>query len=220
MVFVKCPAVIFDLFGTLVADARADIYPLMAAALGLPLAEFHQEWTRSYPDRTLGQKSFGQCISAMGFEGTGAEEAAKIRTGEVARCLSAVKPGVYAALVRLKAAGVRLGLLSNASLEVPQIWPACSLARFFEQPLFSCDVGLMKPQPEIYRLVCARLGVDPSAAVFVGDGGDGEIAGAAAAGMTAVQVDNGRPKAAEAQAFIASIEDLLEILGVGAQGLP
>lgn len=41
----------------------------------------------------------------------------------------------------------------------------------------------MKPDPAIYLLACRRLGVAPEDCVFVGDGGDRELEGAAAVGM-------------------------------------
>ncbi|WP_308447807.1 HAD family hydrolase [Micromonospora sp. AKA38] len=44
---------------------------------------------------------------------------------------------------------------------------------------------LAKPAPAIYRLAAERLGVRPAECVFVGDGADGELAGARAVGMTA-----------------------------------
>ncbi len=210
----KYRAVVFDLFGTLVDDALPGIYPLMAQTLGLPLAEFHEGWKKLYPDRTMGQKSFAECIRAMGFSGPCVDEAATIRTGEVIRSLNAVKQETLAVLERLTAASVRLGLLSNASVEVPQFWPASPLAPFFPDPVFSCSVGLMKPQPDIYRLTCARLGLKPSDCVFVGDGGDDEIVGASAVGMPAVQVENGRPIAPGARFVISCLADLSARLGL------
>jgi FMN phosphatase YigB (HAD superfamily) len=45
----------------------------------------------------------------------------------------------------------------------------------------------MKPQKEIYALSCERLGVRPTAAFFIGDGGFAELPGARSAGMTPLQ---------------------------------
>lgn len=202
----------FDLFGTLVEDAREEIYPEMARVLGLQREEFRRRWGKFYPERTAGKMTFAGSIAAMGFEGACVEEAARIRTDEVARGLSALRPG---ALELLEGLTVPFGLLSNASVEVPELWPASPLARFFPRPLFSCEVGLMKPQPEIYRLACERLGRRPEECLFVGDGGDDEHTGAAAAGMTPVQVENGRPRADAARFVITSLYELTGILRDG-----
>ena len=51
--------------------------------------------------------------------------------------------------------------------------------------MISGEVGLHKPQPEIYLLACERLGVEPAAAVFVDDLRE-NCAGAEAVGMTAL----------------------------------
>jgi len=51
--------------------------------------------------------------------------------------------------------------------------------------VISGDVGMHKPQPEIYRLACERLGVAPPDAVFVDDLRE-NCAGAEAVGMTAI----------------------------------
>ncbi len=39
----------------------------------------------------------------------------------------------------------------------------------FDETVISGDVGLHKPQPEIYLLACERLGVEPGDCVFVDD---------------------------------------------------
>jgi putative hydrolase of the HAD superfamily len=51
--------------------------------------------------------------------------------------------------------------------------------------VISGEVGLHKPQPEIFRLACDRLGVDPQESVFVDDLRE-NCAGAETVGMTAV----------------------------------
>jgi epoxide hydrolase-like predicted phosphatase len=55
----------------------------------------------------------------------------------------------------------------------------------FDAQVISGDVGLHKPQPEIYRLACERLEVEPADAVFVDDLRE-NCEGAEAVGMTAV----------------------------------
>ena len=59
------------------------------------------------------------------------------------------------------------------------------------QPAFTLaaeEAGWFKPQPEIYRIACQRLGVDPAEARFVA-GAAYDASGAAAAGIAAVLVD-------------------------------
>ncbi len=81
-----------------------------------------------------------------------------------------------------RAAGVRTGLISNSwGLGIYERAPT----GLFDATVISGEVGLHKPQPEIYLLACERLGVAPAAAVFVDDLRE-NCAGAEEVGMTAV----------------------------------
>jgi epoxide hydrolase-like predicted phosphatase len=82
-----------------------------------------------------------------------------------------------------RAGGVRTGLVSNS-------WSTSHydrglLAELFDVVVISAEVGLHKPQPEIYLLSAKRLGIDPSRCVFVDDLRE-NCAGAEAVGMTAI----------------------------------
>jgi putative hydrolase of the HAD superfamily len=46
------------------------------------------------------------------------------------------------------------------------------------------QAGLRKPHPELYATVARSLEVPPADCLYVGDGGSGELTGAAQAGMT------------------------------------
>jgi len=53
--------------------------------------------------------------------------------------------------------------------------------------VYSGDVGVRKPAPEIFLRALEELGVDPLGAMFVGDRLDADVQGAARVGMTTVQ---------------------------------
>jgi putative hydrolase of the HAD superfamily len=79
-------------------------------------------------------------------------------------------------------AGVRTGLISNSwGLGIYDRAPT----DLFDATVISGDVGLHKPQAEIFRLACDRLDVEPGESVFVDDLRE-NCAGAEAVGMTAV----------------------------------
>jgi epoxide hydrolase-like predicted phosphatase len=59
------------------------------------------------------------------------------------------------------------------------------LEELFDTAVISAEVGLHKPQPEIYRLAAERLVVGPEECVFVDDLRE-NCAGAEAVGMTAI----------------------------------
>lgn len=52
--------------------------------------------------------------------------------------------------------------------------------------VFSCNVGLLKPDRQIYELAMEHLNVSPEQCLFVGDGGSNELCGAKSAGMGTV----------------------------------
>ncbi|MFU8839937.1 MAG: HAD family hydrolase [Nitriliruptoraceae bacterium] len=84
---------------------------------------------------------------------------------------------------RARAAGVRTGLLSNSWGFSP--YPMAELEARFDDIVLSGAVGLRKPDPAIYRLAADRLGVAPTACVFVDDLA-GNVRAAARLGMGAV----------------------------------
>ena len=77
--------------------------------------------------------------------------------------------GMYALVEELKAAGYGIYLLSNASVRQHDYWPRLPVSRFFDGTLISADEGLVKPQPEIYRLLLERFGLEAQECFFIDD---------------------------------------------------
>ncbi len=79
--------------------------------------------------------------------------------------------------------GLPTGLISNSWGRT--IYDDELIENLFDAVVISGDVGLHKPEPEIYLLACERLKVEPSEAVFVDDLRE-NCEGAEAVGITAV----------------------------------
>jgi putative hydrolase of the HAD superfamily len=77
--------------------------------------------------------------------------------------------GMAALIGELKAKGYGIYLLSNASLRQHDYWPRIPGSEFFDGTLISADVRLVKPQPEIYRLLCETFSLEPDECVFIDD---------------------------------------------------
>jgi epoxide hydrolase-like predicted phosphatase len=88
------------------------------------------------------------------------------------------------AVRRARSAGVRTGLISNSWGDGIAYDPAL-LEELFDAVVISGQVGLHKPQPEIFLLGAERIGVAPADCVFVDDLRE-NCAGAEAVGMTAI----------------------------------
>ena len=105
--------------------------------------------------------------------------------GLIPRLFAGLEPdaAMLGAVRAARAAGVRTGLISNSwGLG---IYDRLDSSNLFDATVISGEVGLHKPQPEIYMLASERLGVEPAAAVFVDDLRE-NCAGAEAVGMIAV----------------------------------
>ena len=94
----------------------------------------------------------------------------------------APEPAMIGAVTAIRAAGLKTGLITNS-------WGMGIYERapldLFDATVISGDVGLHKPQPEIYLLGAERIGVPPERCVFVDDLRE-NVAGAEAVGMTTV----------------------------------
>jgi putative hydrolase of the HAD superfamily len=89
-------------------------------------------------------------------------------------------------LAALRDRGYRLGMLTNNVREWEPRWRAMlPVDELFEVVLDSAFVGVRKPDPAIYRLLCERVGAEPEACLFVDDV-ERNCAAAAELGMTAV----------------------------------
>ena len=99
-----------------------------------------------------------------------------------------VRPAMLAAIRKLRQAGLRVAALTNNWVTHDgydeRMRP---LREEFHAFVESCKVGLRKPDPRIYAIACERLGVPPSASVFLDDIG-GNLKVARGLGMTTIKV--------------------------------
>jgi putative hydrolase of the HAD superfamily len=106
------------------------------------------------------------------------------------------------ALVRRLRPPYRLSILSNADLTLRARLDELGIRDDFDDVISSAEVGLAKPDREIYQLACARLGLHPAACIFVDDH-EPNVRAAEAAGMRAVlhRHDRGDDLAAQLRAL-------------------
>jgi putative hydrolase of the HAD superfamily len=134
-------------------------------------------------------------------------------------------PDVPELLRRLRAAGVKIGVLSNT------MWPRSMHEQVFirdgvleliDGAVYSSEIEWTKPHPEAFRAAMAAVGVaDPAACVFVGDRPYDDVFGAKRAGMRAVLVPNSDVPAwpeAEPDAVIRRLADLAALIETWQRG--
>jgi len=197
-VFPRPKAVLFDLFHTLVCVPTPEVAgerPL-TEILGVPSAE----WTRRYYEDDVLGRCLGHVLDGVeamrrvthSIDPTVPEsrilEAVESRRRRFEMALLGVEAPIVDALDRLRTAGLRTALVSDAGADDVEWWDRSPLCTRFDVEVFSYKVGVRKPDPRIYRHALDQLGVAPEDAIFVGDRGSDEHRGARAAGVQSVLV--------------------------------
>jgi putative hydrolase of the HAD superfamily len=104
-------------------------------------------------------------------------------------------PAAVPVLTALKERGLRTGLLSNTHWPraLHERWLAdAGLLELLDARVYTSDLAHVKPHPEAFLALLREVGVEPSAAVFVGDRLRDDVSGAQALGMRTVHL-TGRP---------------------------
>jgi putative hydrolase of the HAD superfamily len=194
----KYKAVVFDLFGTLVDNfppgAFDRVVTEMANLVGITPSLLIQRWGEVFAERDIGTPGPVACSVEQVCRNLGAEasaagiQAAAQKWVDLIRCILTPRKDAAESMALLRGRGYKIGLISNCGWEVPELWEATPVAPLFDIRVYSCAVGLTKPSPRIYQLVCEQLEVRPDECVYVGDGSDGELTGAAQVGMRPVLI--------------------------------
>lgn len=208
-------AIYFDLFFTLIVpvyEKTNNEYDL----LNLSVSEWEQyaENDMLYHERALGfVKSdieiIDKIISRIPFEVSVVqkEQVLFAREQRMKNALKMISKEVLDTLQKLKSKDIKLGLISNADCIDCKYWNQSPLFKYFDDSVFSCNVGLLKPDRQIYELAMQRLHVSPEQCLFVGDGGSNELCGAKTAGMGTVFSEMLEKKNAEQRKSIVKYAD-------------
>jgi putative hydrolase of the HAD superfamily len=217
---VRFRGVVFDLWQTLVpwpAESANALYGEMADAVGAPRERFQEVWLSGRTGRERGPlaDSVRWVFDELGLDA----DPAVIVTLRRAWTRDALIPRADAlpTLTELRRRGHLLGLITVCSEDVALLWDESAFSGRFDVTIFSCEVGVSKPDRRIYELCCEQLGVEPAECLFVGDGANDELPGAERVGMTAVQLrvpgEELTPSGKDWQgASIASLGDVLELV--------
>jgi putative hydrolase of the HAD superfamily len=127
-------------------------------------------------------------------------------------------PDVEPAFRRLRARGVRLGIISNWDSRLASLLDGLGLGELVDTVVSSADVGMRKPDPRIFELACERLGVEPRHAAHVGDHHYADIVGATAVGMVPVLIDRHQGATVRAERSLVTLDDLEPVLGLEESG--
>ena len=171
-------ALLLDLYDTLVwADwsALRSGRDRLAVQAGVDTAAMREQWAQTHDRRMRGlNRGLEGDLSAM------LVACGLTPSPDLLRDLAALEHANWAGgvrlydevlpeLARLRQAGYRLAIVSNASCEAGGVVQALGLDRAVDAVVLSCDVGALKPEPALLEAGLARLGVAAERALFVDD---------------------------------------------------
>jgi len=204
-------AVIFDLHGTLLLSddvdaawdrwARAFHAELVKRGASMPLKEFKAALDSLYNDPELVSHQPGLTLferRVKGFcENLGIEVPRDELRSLVETIIDVWHSGMYldpdaVPLLEALRGRFKVGLITNwdHGPRMHRLVDQLGLSSLLDDVVVSDDVGVSKPDPEIFRLALGRLGVPASSAVYVGDM-DLDARGSLDTGMHSVLVKRG-----------------------------
>jgi putative hydrolase of the HAD superfamily len=189
-------AVIWD-FGGVFTTSPFEAFNRYEAAHGLP-RDLIRRINAANPDANAWARFERSEIDAAAFDALFLEESTALGWPVPGRDIlpllsGAVRPRMVAALKACKAR-FKVGCITNNMLSGHSPGRAARTAGgageilpLFDAVIESCKAGVRKPDPEIYRMMCRELAVEPQACVYLDDLGI-NCKPAARLGMTAIKV--------------------------------
>lgn len=201
----RIEAVIFDWGGVLIDDPAPELMRRCAEALGVEVSEYvqaHAKHSEAFQKGEVSEEMFWlRVCNELNRPAAGVASV----WGEAFYAIHAPREAVFALIGRLRDAGVKVAILSNAEA------PAIEMSHeprygVFDAIVLSCLLGTAKPEREIYETAAARLQVHPQRCVFIDDK-QAFVDGAVAVGMKAILYQD-----------LAQVEKALKGLGVPVRG--
>ncbi len=161
-------AVVFDIGGVLTTSEGG--VPELSALIGVEHERFavpYWEHRLAYDRGSLPQEYWPRVARDLGLDWS-PEEIARIDQFDAQRW-SRLAPGRLELLERLQIGGVTTALLSNAPTSLAQVVRRSDWSAGFAARVFSCELGLIKPEAKIYQAVEEALSRSGPELVFFDD---------------------------------------------------
>lgn len=187
-------AVIFDMFETLITHFKSPLYfgKQIAEDMGIPEGKFREIWDPTDYDRTIGKMTleevFEQILRASDkYSPELVKRLADKRTKAKVECFHHLHEEILPMFEQLKKQGYKVGLISNCYFEEAEVIRNSVLWQYFDVACLSCEMGVAKPEKEIFCRCVTELGVTYEECLYMGDGGSQELETAEGLGMKPVQ---------------------------------
>ncbi|HOT63073.1 MAG TPA: HAD family phosphatase [Treponemataceae bacterium] len=168
----KAKALVLD-YGNVISESHDETcYGRMAALAGLSEGFFREGFWRYRPAYDRGElrgvELWARVLADAGVSADRALLEALVR--EDVGSWRRVSDAVTRWALDIQAAGFRLGILSNMPVDFLEVYGhTVELFKRADFALFSCELGLVKPESAIYRACVERSGFMPGEIVFFDD---------------------------------------------------
>jgi len=105
-------------------------------------------------------------------------------------------PGTVEMLQHVRDLGYAIGLISDVAWGLPSEYPLRDMRHFridpfFDDMIFSSDVGYRKPHPRLFKMALLNLGADLEGSMYIGNSLQADVRGAKGVGLKAVLKKSG-----------------------------
>ena len=172
-------AVIFDCFGVLYTDSRQSLLDVVAPKRRQELQDLYT--ANNYG--LYGHEAYLEHVAEI--VGMSVDDVADYIAHE-----HHLNRKLVAYITEHLKGDYKIGMLSNIGREwIDSFFTKHQLHELFDEVVLSGEEGIVKPNPEIFELAAARIGVEPAACIMIDDIAD-NCDGAIAAGMASIQFRN------------------------------
>src|ERR1700728_919186 len=185
-------ACLVDVYDTILNSQFESRLRDLAAVAGVDPGDWLEAWLKTRTERDCGQLSVASSI-ARALRSCGIEPEPELvgdlarKDAELLREQVRVFGDTVPFLTGLRADGVRIALVSNCGDTTRGLLDDLGVIPLADSVILSCEVGSMKPSPEIYVSALEDLGVAAADAVMIDDQ-PSFCVGAEAVGVRAIQI--------------------------------
>ena len=167
-------ACLIDVYDTILESNFVQRMESLIAPLGIGIGDWLAEWDKMREDRDRGKltiaASFARTLSGLGIE-AGPDLVGELsrRDVELSHAFTRLCEDTVPFLGWLRSNGVLTALVSNCGDTTRPQLERLGVIPLVDAAVLSCEVGSMKPYPEIYVTALEELGVAAVDAVFIDD---------------------------------------------------
>ena len=214
----RARACLIDVYDTILVSRFESRIEALITPLGIPVADWLAEWDKLREDRDRGRvttaASLARTLPAFGIEPAPDLVADLARRDvEFSRASVRLCDDTVPFLQQLRAEGVVTALVSNCADNTRAQLEYLGVIPLVDAVVLSCEVGSMKPYPEMYATALDELGVAAVDAVFVDDQPTFCV-GAEAMGIRPIQIARDRAEGYVSRWSFPVVHSLFDVLSL------